>query len=414
MTRPASLPRRPAGVVAILTIAVASTIAGARAADPTPRGVHIAYGADSATQMSIVWHTRGVTPVPTVVQYGPTEALGTTVSGTSLITTGLPNSLASRLHEVRLTGLQSDTPYHYRVGDGASAWSPIRTFRTATPNDESQRFVVFGDHGTSPAAAATVEVVRSLDPDFVLIAGDVSYANSRLERWDTWAELVEPLAAEVPIMAAPGNHETDTSQTPTPAAFLERFAFPGAELFYGFDVGRVHVLMLHSTINSLTARQYAEQISYAEADLLAASMRRDAGALDRIIVVQHHPLYGSQDTTDHERTFNAPMIAWEERMLHQYDVDVLIAGHNHHYERTTPVAYGQPAGAVDGFVEVITGGAGAGLYGFKQSGIAPWSAVRAQRFHVMLVELTNDVFRFTAVATDGTGDILDTFEVAAT
>lgn len=406
-------PSRAWGIALALSIVLGSAITATTAASvPTPRGVHIGYGADPATEMAIVWHTRGTANAGSVVEYGATAELGTRITGSSSLSVGLPASLASRVHEALLQGLAPGSTTYYRVGDGISAWSPVRSFETATPGDTSQRFVIFGDHGTTPQSAATIDAVRALDPDFVLIAGDMSYANSRLERWDAWAELIEPLAAEVPLMVAPGNHETDPSQTPTPAAFLQRFALPDAEFYWSMDIGRVHVLALHSTVVAVTAQASAAQVPFAEDDLVQAAARRDAGELDRIIVLQHHPLYGSQDTTDTARTFNAPMIAWEEQLLHAADADLLVAGHNHHYERTAPVAYGQVAtDPVDGFVEVITGGAGAGLYSFKESGIAAWSMVREKRFHVTLVEIEAGAMHVSAIATDAAGGVIDAFEV---
>lgn len=404
--------KRTAGVLAAL-MSIAASFAPAPASDPTPRGVHIAYGEDPTTQMSVVWHTAGTSDPGTIVRYGPTPQLGSEQSGIAFVTTGLPASKASTLHEVKLSDLPPGSTVYYQVGDGSN-FSPIRSFQTATPDDEEIRFVMLGDLGISSEAQHTLDVVESLDPDLLVIAGDISYANSKLERWDTWAEIAEPLGSRIPIMPAPGNHETDTRSTPTPKAYLERFSLPGTEYYYGFDVGRIHFLMLHSTLNSTSAQEFASQIAYAELDLANAAQRRDAGELDRIIVVQHHPLYGSMDSTDTERTFNVQMLSWEEQMLHKYDVDLLVAGHNHHYERTAPMAYGQPTEGtpVDGFVEVITGGGGAGLYDFKETGIAPWSLVREERRHFVLVEFSGGNLSFSTIATDGDGEVIDTFEIS--
>ncbi len=406
--------------ICVLALAVPAT---ASTADPTPRGLHLAYGADPQTSMTVVWHTQGTTHRNTVVQFGASEGLGRTATGITKQTPGLPASLSSMLHEVVLTGLEAGAPFYYRAGDGTN-WSPVRRASTA-PADASFSFAAFGDHGITPQAAVTTAALAASGIDFAVLAGDVSYANSRLERWDTWAELTEPFAAATPLMAAPGNHETDPGQTPTPQAFIDRFAYPDGELYYAFDVGRVHFLVLHSTIDSSATRQaVAEQLVFAERDLLVASQRKIAGDIDFIIVVQHHPLYGSQDVSltagAAGRNMNAPLIAWQERLFAETDVDLLIVGHNHHYERTYPMRLGQPTTsepsdyvAPDGFIETITGGGGAGLYDLKSPEDAgAFSAVRHKRFHYVRFDVEPGVLRATTIATDN-DEVLDSWTLRA-
>jgi len=401
---------------------LAATLAGggaSAAADPTPRGVHLSLGSDPGTSMNVVWHTAGTNDPGTVVQYGPTQALGASATGVSKPTPGLPPSRQSTLHEVALTRLAPASTTYYRVGDGTT-WSPILAFRTPSSMTEQFSFAAFADHGRTSQSQATTAAVAQAAPDLAIIAGDVSYANSDLEEWDDWAEQVEPLAASIPLMAAPGNHDTDPGQTPTPMAFIERFAFPDEELFFSFDYGRVHFLMLHSTIGSSTTREYvARQFLFAEQDLLDAAARKEQGSLDFIIVVQHHPLYGNQQaglsSQLQERNYNPPLIAWEERLFATHDVDVLIVGHNHHYERSFPMRLGQPTTTgtstyvePDGFIQVITGGGGAGLYDFKpESDFGAWSAVHHRRHHYVRFDVSAGLLRATTIATDGTGEILD-------
>ena len=43
----------------------------------------------------------------------------------------------------------------------------------------------------------------------LLIAGDLSYADSNPDRWTSWLELVEPLVRSTPLHVAAGNHEIE-------------------------------------------------------------------------------------------------------------------------------------------------------------------------------------------------------------
>jgi phosphodiesterase/alkaline phosphatase D-like protein len=56
-------------------------------------------------------------------------------------------------------------------------------------------------------AAANVARMAGAEPDFVLHAGDPSYANGDKEGWDEWVRQIELLAAKAPYMPAPGSHE---------------------------------------------------------------------------------------------------------------------------------------------------------------------------------------------------------------
>jgi 3',5'-cyclic AMP phosphodiesterase CpdA len=52
------------------------------------------------------------------------------------------------------------------------------------------------------------ERVHDADPDLVLIAGDLSYAEGGSADWDEWFAMTEDTFAETPVMTVPGNHET--------------------------------------------------------------------------------------------------------------------------------------------------------------------------------------------------------------
>ena len=59
--------------------------------------------------------------------------------------------------------------------------------------------------------AGSITVVDALtnrsDYDVVLHIGDISYATGFLVEWDSFLELVAPMASKVPYMIAISNHE---------------------------------------------------------------------------------------------------------------------------------------------------------------------------------------------------------------
>lgn len=400
-----------------LIIAFAS-VAPSRAAG-APRGVHIAFGADPTTTATIAWFTDGTTDPGSIVEYGTDDRLGQRVSGSAM-----PAPRVDALvHEATLSHLPPGKPVFYRAGSDEGGWTPVRSFRTAPVAPASFHFDVMSDHGTSVRSRITTADVIDDDPDFVVMAGDLSYANNQTAIWDQWFNEIEPLASTRAVMVAPGNHDTDIGENGDgSASYRARFALPGRELFYSYDYGRVHFLVMHTTtLAAVRESVLADEIAFAEQDLNAAAARRDAGALDFLVVVQHHPLFGSMANAgaaaDYmERRQNTAWITMEEQMLHRYNVDLLIAGHNHHYERSYPMLYGRPTTTEPvaykdptGLMQMISGGAGSSTYAFVDpNDVGPWSAVRAKSYHYVSVTVTGKTMRFVARDTiDEPGRVLD-------
>jgi acid phosphatase type 7 len=372
-------------VLALLSLLTTIGLASSGAAG-APRGVHLALGADPKTSMTVVWFTDTTTDPGTVVEYGPTVDLGSAVTGTALKAPGV----IALVHEVSLTGLTPGQTVYYRAGSPGS-FSPIRSFHTAPAGAAPFTFTMFSDHGTRPASSATALAAAADEPDLSLMSGDLSYANGTQRTWDTWFNIIEPLASKRPLMTTMGNHEYNGDAL----TYRARFAYPGAETYYSYDYANVHFLVLNSTLSgAATDRELAQMYAFAEQDLLDASQRKAAGQIDFIAVSHHHPLFGNMaaDATGvAERQQNPPLIALEERMLQLYDVDLLLAGHNHHYERSKPMIVGQPTTTElheytdpSGYIEIISGGGGESLYSFRDpNDFADWSAAYAKCLHYM-------------------------------
>ena len=131
----------------------------------------------------------------------------------------------------------------------------------------------------------------------------------------------------------PGNHDDLNGQLD---GYLTHSGAPAAH--YSFDAGPVHFTMADS---------HEGGISDAE----LAWLREDLGGTDQPLkmVVLHHPPF-DPDGTDHIMAYgNEPFMA----LMVEEGVDYVFAGHIHAYARAER----------DGVVYVITGGAGAALYG---------------------------------------------------
>jgi acid phosphatase type 7 len=191
-----------------------------------------------------------------------------------------------------------------------------------------------------------------------------------------------PMAATVPLMLAPGNHEAKDFNGQT---YRTRFTMPRRGTpFYSWVHGNVCVI---STAAGAffgdvegAMEDIANELVWMEHALARAAALRAAGVIDFIVVTQHFPSFTHEDTRG---PVSADRVVAAEQQLQRYQVDLLLVGHDHMYQRSYPMVYGVPSsglpnglGLVDGqperfanhvgYVEVIAGAGGNGMYEFTE------------------------------------------------
>ena len=100
--------------------------------------------------------------------------------------------------------------------------SSSTTTITTTTTTASAYPVTFGlaaDLGQTAASEANMHLLQRMlreagdsSSSVVLIAGDLSYADGWLSRWDSYGRMMEPLTTEVAVMTTSGNHEVESTQ----------------------------------------------------------------------------------------------------------------------------------------------------------------------------------------------------------
>lgn len=255
------------------------------------------------------------------------------------------------VHRATLSGLQPGERVAYQVG-GDGQWSDVAITHGGPLADQSDRFTHFGDHGTGDGAIRANAALRELAPDWHLIAGDLSYANGDQRIWDLWAEQYSATGRAIPTMAAPGNHEAKDFMG---QAYRTRFTFPnhGAS-FYAWTYGNVVLVSSAAGAFFGDADAAMEDIRYEllwmEHTLARAAALRVAGLVDFIVCTQHFPRF-----TDHRTRgpISPDRVLAAEQILQRYQVDLLLAGHDHMYQRSHPMAYGQ-ATTAGAYTDVLT------------------------------------------------------------
>lgn len=361
--------------------------------------VHLSWSEDPRTTMSITWQSAQPLSNP-VVQYGE----GKSLSQPAVARRIRYAQETGPLYQVTLRNLKPGTTYSYRVGDPNRGWSEVHTFRTA-PATPPARFVftAFADHGvTKPAAQNVRRVLASEKPAFHLIMGDLSYANGNQSIWDQWFELIEPLAAQVPLMVGPGNHEDERDIRFT--TYLARFALPHKELYYRFDYGHARII----TFNSQDYRD-PEQLRWFEKELSEA--RRDPN-VRWVIVSMHHPLYSSTV----RRLNDTARIEVLQPIFDRYRPDLVLLGHHHNYERTYPLIGMKPVSTHpsryrkgQGVIYVTSGGGGKSLY--DQTPEQPAFTAKRERCYQYLRVTVSDRSLVVECYRTEDNSLLDRFEI---
>lgn len=339
---------------------------------PPVRGLHLQFGRNAATDVVVSWQTTDAVRNPRVLVGMPTSGFGRTVQAETRTYRDAKSRSEVRVHHAALTDLAPDTDYVYAaVHDGTSP--ELGTVRTAPSGRKPLCFTSFGDQATptlgrltgttytsdnlgSPAAADTTTAIERIGPLFNLVNGDLCYANlahDRIRSWTDWFDNNSRSARYRPWMPAAGNHENELGNGPVGfEAYQTYFALPdsGADpalrgLWYSFTAGSVRVISLSNDDvcfqdgGNFYVHGYSggAQKRWLEAEL--ADARHDPD-VDWVVVCMHQTAISTTD-----RTNGADLGIRQEwlPLFDRYQVDLVVCGHEHHYERSHPVR-----GALDG------------------------------------------------------------------
>lgn len=137
-----------------------------------PWGIHIAYGADESTQMTIQWSTRAAVQESIVTLLTPTAK---NVSGTTEQFSN--NGNIQMIHRVSLSNLAPATKYTYTCGSSTEQ-SEVFSFTTQTAAPTSYTLAIWGDMGISANALSTMPLllkdIEDGEVDVLVHVGDAA------------------------------------------------------------------------------------------------------------------------------------------------------------------------------------------------------------------------------------------------
>eukprot|EP00042_Codosiga_hollandica_P031311 m.189441 g.189441 ORF g.189441 m.189441 type:complete len:738 (-) comp53605_c0_seq1:112-2325(-) len=314
------------------------------------------------------------------------------------------------MHSVLLTGLSYGLQYFYQFGNDDDGWSATYSFQSKPdPSTRNVNFLAYADMGTgtSPGAATTAELVAndvaSGQFDFLLHFGDISYARGQGWIWEAFYRYIEPIATQVPYMMSIGNHEYDhehggqhdpsgapgegfhpwwgnmgsDSSGECAVPMYHRVHSPqnGNDIFwYSFNYGPVHVIQMSTEHDWM---QGSEQYLWIENDLQNVNRTETPW----VILTGHRMMYTTQLAERADYIVSVHLRAQMDDLLYKYQVNAMLVGHQHSYERSCQVYQSQCRSDGTGTVHIIVGTAGAGLEtgGFSPA-LGDWSLVQLEQW----------------------------------
>jgi hypothetical protein len=228
----------------------------------------------------------------------------------------------------------------------------------------------------------------------VFTLGDNAYPSGREGVDNDFPRCFQPSWGSARVMRvihpAPGNHDYDSGSGAPYFAFFGDRAGPSGKGYYSYDINGWHVVSLNSEL-------YFEAGNSADAKAQEDWLRQDLAAHPARCTMAyfHRPLFNS----GHYGGIRKVLPLWT--ILYEAGADLVLSGHEHHYERFLPQ---NPDGVADparGIEEIIAGTGGGELRGVRYP-LARNSVVEVHgHFGILKLALTPDQYRFAFIDVDG-------------
>lgn len=365
----------------------------------------------SAEQATVVWNSELSGAV--TIEYGLNGAWTHTQAATA--TTLLPSEtkLSNTLYRysAALPNLQPGQQYNYRVrldGQEITSGSSL-TFGTPRTDGHSFRFLVFGDSGQGcPEQTQLGQLMTNEPADLVIHTGDIAYPLGSYEYYlSRYFDTYRGLMQQKPVFPCPGNHDVYFEGGTAYRAMhsLPSQGVPEEDIghYYTFEWSNAHFYSLDTNCldtdnDDVLSDRATRMLAWLEQQL------QQARQFWRIVFFHHSP-YASGEHAG-EKTLSAVRRHFVP-VLDRYAVPVVLAGHEHSYQRTYPLRNGQVVPAGTGATYFTSGGGGGSLYPCKPGPLVAFNHVDN---HYLTADVQGSKLRVTARVLSG--KVVDTFTSA--
>ena len=247
--------------------------------------------------------------------------------------------------------------------------SPI-TKNSETPKNFN--IAVASDWGCNEDAQKTADNIQSKNPELVIAGGDLSYKGTGT----CWTDIIAPFESKTIVsMGDHEYHDTDGGKTGVVNDYLKPLGIKNS--YYSFNINNAHLIAIDPYV---PYDPNSAQYKFIVNDLKNAYNNPN---IDWILVIEHIPFYTSPSKHPADTTIRDVF----HPLFDKYNVDLVLSGDNHNYQRTYPLTFNTEDSATPiiskqdsnsykddkaGVIYIITGTAGRSHYDITQK--APFIA----------------------------------------
>lgn len=377
-------------------------------AQNNPSEIMLSIGGDPTSDYTVTWRTpqgdtKSMAQIIKAVADPDFEKKAKEVKGTSVANYGESKDRVS--HKVQFTGLEPNTLYSYRVGNGKD-WSEWFQFKTAKKENDRFSFIYFGDVQNDIKSLGSRTLRQAFQhlgkgASFMLFAGDL-VSRSTDDYWGEFFYAGGWMFGTLPSAPTTGNHEY--TSTNGGRVFSSHWSnifgmpqnAPSSEYqnrFYWFDYQGVRFISLDSPVLNKGNKDIQTILNWLE-NVLQNNPNKWS------VVFTHYPVYSCSAGRNSEayRDLLRPI-------LEKYGVDLVLQGHDHTYCRGFNEA--NITGNVKNPPLYVVSVAGPKMY---LLGLKPWSDVRGKDTQ-LYQNITVDGNTIYYDSYDVTGRLFDSFRL---
>ena len=342
-----------------------------------PQGIRLTVVDTLETSMGISWYTMKNASNPRVEYslFADFEEIISIKPNVSLISTYF-------IYHANITNLEANKTYFYRVCSDRENQREIMNFTTLSTASSTTRFLIYGDSRSQSEERKMVsEGIYGgfLDRfDFFLHTGDIVEDGRVQEQWNNYFDDTEVVNRYKQGIYVEGNHERGLATKMYDNLLMNSTS---ENRYYAFSFKEIGFIILNS--NPYVAGD-DEQTDWLNATLFDYSKRNTYN-----LVYLHHPIL-------HERIDPYFQESWTP-LFDEYNVSLVLCGHNHNYERSFPMTNSTSKEFNDSElynytnlsdpIYIVTGGAGAPLYDIYNH---TFIAETKSAYSFVLVEIEKD------------------------
>ncbi len=312
----------------------------------SPDQILLTWNSDPSSSVVVQWRTQATVKAAAIKYWiEGTEDTITQVADRNILEDRLlKNDRYISRFNTQLTNLNPATTYHYLV-ENEGAQSSIASFKTAALDDHFS-FIWFGDTHNDKKWGELLQYADQKFPDvaFYSIVGDLVNTGLYRDDWDKLFNYSGNVFNYKPLIAVPGNHDSQDGLGASLYQSLLTYPANGPEnlspgLSYSITYKNALFLML-----DVVSFPVEDQSSWIDQQL------GDSDAVWKFVAFHFPPYNGEENYVD--------IIEEWVPLFDKHKVDMVMNGHYHYYMRSKPMFDSKPVEKIsDGTVYIMSIGA---------------------------------------------------------